>query len=217
MVRWTTAVLTVAEAVLCGSLATVEGVGRVTGLSAGACTNALRALAEQGLVVSTAKRSRASARRVADVDALLEAYAAQAVARLPAPSLRIGVAWQDVILGLREIGRGWTRGWSRMGRDRRGRRIAHRAVSVDGQLGRSLRPGENARGAGVSSARGQPAAPNGGGSSGHSTVSDGHLATTRRTAAGPEAGSLAKSVCGPPCNRGSWGGSRGAFAQVIHG
>ncbi len=107
--RWTPVVLAVAEALLCGSLATVEGVVRVTGLSAGACTYALRTLEEFGLVVSSARRGRASARRLSDLNILLDAYAVEAVAPTRAPALRVGVTWQEIIPGLGAAGRGWSK------------------------------------------------------------------------------------------------------------
>jgi hypothetical protein len=113
--RWTPVLLAVAEALLCGSLATVEGVVRVTGLSAGACTYALRTLGELGLVVSSARRGRASARHIADANALLDAYAVAALAPARTPTLRVGIVWQDIIPGLGAAGRDWTqagRAWA---------------------------------------------------------------------------------------------------------
>ena len=56
--NWTPTVLAVAEALLCGTKATVAGTGEATGLSSGSCTNALRFLTEEGLLVSDAARGR---------------------------------------------------------------------------------------------------------------------------------------------------------------
>ncbi|MEA3503349.1 MAG: hypothetical protein U9R47_11270, partial [Actinomycetota bacterium] len=48
--RWTASAFAVAEAVLCGSPATVSAVASSTGLSTGACTKALRMLTDVGLL-----------------------------------------------------------------------------------------------------------------------------------------------------------------------
>src|SRR5687767_2578067 len=45
---WTPAGLAVAEALLCGTRATVDSVQQATGLSTGSCTNALRVLTDLG-------------------------------------------------------------------------------------------------------------------------------------------------------------------------
>lgn len=105
--RWTPAVLAVTEALLKGTNATVAETGRATGLSTGSCTNALRYLTEQGFLVADAERGPSSARRIADFDLLLDAYAA-AVADAPAaPSLKVGVTWRDPAVGLAEAGAKW--------------------------------------------------------------------------------------------------------------
>lgn len=106
---WTPAVLAVAEALLCGTKATVSAMEEVTGLSAGACTNALRFLTGLGLLSAEARRGRDSGRSVADVDALLDAYASVAATRQPKSRLAVGVTWRDVLDGLRETGRKWDR------------------------------------------------------------------------------------------------------------
>ena len=107
--RWTPAVLAVAEALLCGTKATVSAAEEATGLSAGACTTALRFLTELGLLSAEARRGRESGRSVADADELLEVYASAAAAVPPKYSLAGGVTWRDVLIGLQETGRKWDR------------------------------------------------------------------------------------------------------------
>ena len=68
--RWTPSVIAVAEALLCGTKATVAAAEEATGLSNGSCTTALRVLTDFGLLVADAGRGRDSARRVADQDRL---------------------------------------------------------------------------------------------------------------------------------------------------
>ncbi|MEX0665398.1 MAG: type IV toxin-antitoxin system AbiEi family antitoxin [Acidimicrobiia bacterium] len=105
--RWTPAVLGVAEALLCGVRGTSASAQEATGLSAGSCTNALRALTNLGLLVAEAARGRGSARRVADQQRLLDAYATAAVA-MPTPvGLQVGVTWRDVLTGLADVGTLW--------------------------------------------------------------------------------------------------------------
>jgi hypothetical protein len=107
--KWTPATLAVAEALLCGTKATVKAVEETTGLSAGACTSALRFLADLGLLSAGARRGRESGRSIADFDALLDAYASAAAAVPPKAQLVVGVTWRDVLDGLRETGRKWDR------------------------------------------------------------------------------------------------------------
>ena len=107
--RWTPSVLAVAEALLCGTRATVAAAGEATGLSTGSCTSALRILTDLGFLSARAKRGRASARRVSDEGRLLDAYAAAAASMTPKASLQIGVTWRDVIVGLAETGKTWDR------------------------------------------------------------------------------------------------------------
>lgn len=107
--RWTPAVVAVSEALLCGTRGTVSETARVTGLSTGSCTNALRVLTELGLLEAEAGRGRGSARSVADRRALLDAYVTAATALRPTTSLQVGVAWRDPVAGLIEIGAGWDR------------------------------------------------------------------------------------------------------------
>lgn len=107
--RWTPAVLAVAEALLGGVSATVSATEQATGLSTGACINALRALAEMDLLTSSQARGRGSARRIVDVDAFLEAYATAVGAKPSKLSLVVGVTWQNAVAGLRVDGKKWTR------------------------------------------------------------------------------------------------------------
>ena len=105
--KWTPSVLAAAEALLCGTRATVAGIRQTTGLSAGAAANARRALVEFDLLEKSASRGRNAARRVRDPDRLLAKYADFAVK--PAISLTVGVAWRDFLEKLCEIGRQWDR------------------------------------------------------------------------------------------------------------
>lgn len=106
---WTPAVLSVGEALLCGTGATVALVQKATGLSSGSCTNALRMLTELRLLEAQASRGRASARRIVNPDELLEAYASAAAASRPPLSIVIGVTWRDPVVGLTELGAKWTK------------------------------------------------------------------------------------------------------------
>lgn len=105
--RWTRSVLAVAEAVLCGSKATVGGMAEVTGLSTGTCANALRTLTDSGLLGASSARGRGSARHVIDADEFLAAYAKEAAALSRPQSVQVGVTWQDAVDGLATCGRTW--------------------------------------------------------------------------------------------------------------
>ena len=105
--RWTPSVIAVAEALLCGTKATVAATEEATGLSNGSCTTALRVLTEFGLLEADAGRGRHSARRVADQDRLLDAYASAVEALPPSISLQIGVTWRDTIDGVMQSGAKW--------------------------------------------------------------------------------------------------------------
>lgn len=104
---WTPAVMAVAEALLCGTEATVAATEEATGLSTGSCTNALRFLTDQGLLAADAKRGRASARRVEDPGQLLDAYAAAVDAAKPAPTLEVGLQGRDLLETLADVGATW--------------------------------------------------------------------------------------------------------------
>lgn len=105
--RWTASVMAVAEALLCGSKATVAATEEATGLSTGSCTTALRVLTDLGLLEAEVARGRDSARHVVDPDHLLDAYASAATRTPPRASLRVGVIWNDVVAGLRDTGQAW--------------------------------------------------------------------------------------------------------------
>ena len=105
--HWTPAVLAVAEALLCGTRATVGDVQERSGLSVGSATNSLRTLTELGLLETSARRGRNSARRLSDPDRLLDEYASAAEAMRSTTALTAGVTWRDFVVGLREAGRKW--------------------------------------------------------------------------------------------------------------
>jgi len=105
--HWTPSALAVAEALLCGGKATVGAMQETTGLSAGSCTNALRALTDLGLLAAAVRRGRGSARRVTDPDRLLDEYATAAAAMKPVIALTVGVTWRDPVEGVSEVGHRW--------------------------------------------------------------------------------------------------------------
>jgi hypothetical protein len=105
--RWTPAVLSVAEALLCGVQPTVSATHQATGLSGGSCGNALRLFTDRGILVADANRGPASGRRIQDKRNLLEAYASEAAASPATPTLVVGVTWRDPVRGLVELGRRW--------------------------------------------------------------------------------------------------------------
>lgn len=107
--RWTPSVQGVAEALICGTKPTVSEVQAVTGLSTGSCVNALRFLTDLGLLEADAKRGRGSARRVSEVDRLLEAYAAATSVAPNQLLLSVGAIWRDPVAGLVEAGQLWDR------------------------------------------------------------------------------------------------------------
>jgi hypothetical protein len=105
--QWTPAVLSVAEALLCGVQPTVSATHQATGLSGGSCGNALRLFTARGLLVADANRGPASGRRIQNKRSLLEAYASEAAASPAPPTLVVGVTWRDPVRGLVELGRRW--------------------------------------------------------------------------------------------------------------
>jgi hypothetical protein len=107
--RWSPSVFAVAEALLCGTSATVSATEKTTGLSKASCATALRTLTELGLLRADARRGRASGRRIADPDRLLDAYAAVAATVVPKAAVRVGVAWRDPVAGVVEVGTRWSR------------------------------------------------------------------------------------------------------------
>lgn len=105
--RWTPSVIAVAEALLCGTKGTVSATVDATGLSTGSCTNALRTLTELDLLEADVGRGRGSARRVADPDRLLDAYAIAVEASAARVTLQVGVTWRDPVAGLVATGQKW--------------------------------------------------------------------------------------------------------------
>lgn len=107
--RWARSTLSVAEAALSGVPPTVEGIERATGLSRQATATALARLERLGLLARPqAQRGPASARRIVDTDALLDAYAAAASEQQSKqPPLLVHRLWKDPLQTLRsEIARG---------------------------------------------------------------------------------------------------------------
>lgn len=104
---WAPSVLGVAEAILAGVKPTVSATNEATGLSVGACTKALRVLADAGHLEAEARRGPESGRQIVDSNALLDAYVA-AVHDLESPgSLPLGVNWRDAVEGVVELGARW--------------------------------------------------------------------------------------------------------------
>lgn len=106
--RWTSSVLATAEALMCDTPATVSAVEAATGLSAGSSTNALRTLTDLGLLESDSNRGPTSGRRIANLDALLEAYTTAAQEQPQRTELVVGALWRDPIDGVKKIGTEWT-------------------------------------------------------------------------------------------------------------
>lgn len=116
--RWTSSVIAVAEALLCGVTPTVSATSQATGLSTGASTNALRTLTEFGLLHADEARGPRSGRRIADPDRLLAAYATATEEAKPPPSIQVGVGWRDPVSDLVEVSAAWDRagtGWAATG------------------------------------------------------------------------------------------------------
>lgn len=116
---WTAATLSVCEALLMGTAATVSATANVTGLSSKTTTHALRLLENLELLESRSKRGPNSARRIPDVRALLDAYA-QVVVQTEGdvPSMQVGVLWRDEITEATALGQHWDashRGWAATG------------------------------------------------------------------------------------------------------
>lgn len=104
-VGWKPTTLAVCEAILSGQAApTANSVIEATGISMGSAVAALKFLEKDGHLVSSAARGPSAARRVADRDAFLDAYAA-AAERLRSPiALRLGVLWRNPISGAIQTG-----------------------------------------------------------------------------------------------------------------
>ena len=104
--QWTMAVLGAAEALLTqpDETVTVSSVRELTGYSVEATTRSLRFLEDRGHLESTARRGPKSARRVVDLDRLLEEYADAATEKRRPLSLSCGVSWNHPYVALEAIG-----------------------------------------------------------------------------------------------------------------
>jgi hypothetical protein len=104
-VGWKPATLAVCEAILSGQATpTANSVIEATGISMGSAVSALKFLEEDGHLASSAARGPSAARRVADRDEFLDAYAT-AAERLRSPiSIRVGVLWRDPAAGAIQTG-----------------------------------------------------------------------------------------------------------------
>jgi hypothetical protein len=107
---WRRATLAVCEALIVGdTAATVSSIAAATGLSTSTAATALKFLERDGFLTSSAARGRDAGRRVADPDALLDAYA-EAASRMRVPmSISVGVLWRDSLAGAIEAGARWTK------------------------------------------------------------------------------------------------------------
>lgn len=106
--RWTKATLAIAEALLTGTVATVEATQSTTGLSIGTCVRGLKTLTELGLLTSTATRGRNSNRNIRDLNEFLTAYREAAYAhRLQLPAAYAHVLWRDPVEYIIENASAW--------------------------------------------------------------------------------------------------------------
>jgi hypothetical protein len=107
-IGWKPATLAVCEAILSGrATPTVNSVIQATGISMGSAVTALKFLEQGGHLVSDAARGPSAARRVADREEFLDAYAT-AAERLRSPiSIRVGVLWRDSAAGAIQTGQSW--------------------------------------------------------------------------------------------------------------
>lgn len=120
---WTPATFGVAEAILSehlgieNRLATVAALADKTGLSTGACSEALSRLTKEGLLLARTERGPGSARIVPNRRRLLEEYA-DAVRDLPVKGIRVGVLWRDPVQAAADAGAFWQgagRDWAATG------------------------------------------------------------------------------------------------------
>lgn len=105
---WTPSVIGVAEAILCGTPATVAATAEATGHSISSTAHALKTLVEMGLLETETPRGPRSGRHVVDANRLLDDYSAAARQR-PKAELRCGVVWRDPVASVSQIGRRWDR------------------------------------------------------------------------------------------------------------
>lgn len=106
-VGWTPVVLSVAEALLCGTEPTVSATSARTGHSMSAVARALAFLTRLGLLEASAARGRLAGRRMVDVRAMIDSYADAANDLLSASQLRCGMLWRQPMAELQRVGRRW--------------------------------------------------------------------------------------------------------------
>jgi hypothetical protein len=107
--RWTPSVLSVAEAILCGTPATVTATAGATGHSLSSTAHALTVLSKMGLLEAQAQRGQRSGRTVVDAGRLLEEYADAVSQVAVGAELRCGVGWRDPLATVAGIGQRWER------------------------------------------------------------------------------------------------------------
>jgi hypothetical protein len=101
--RWTTTMLSAAEAILAGTQPTVEAVEAAAGISRGASANALARMEARGLLARPGQklRGRGVTRRLVDIDAFIDDYAdAAAVFRSKQKTIRLHRLWTDPLTTL---------------------------------------------------------------------------------------------------------------------
>lgn len=115
-VGWRRSTLAACEVILAEVAApTVSAVVAATGMSMGSVAQALKFLEQDGHLEKTVERGPDAARRVADRDILLDAYATAAARLRYSTSIEIGVLWRDPIAALTRAGHLWTSagiGWA---------------------------------------------------------------------------------------------------------
>lgn len=109
---WTASTLAAAEVILASEEPgpiTATYVAATAGLSIGAATKALRLLMDEGHIAASATRGPRSARRIANRDRLLAAYADAADALRRHLSLQVAVLGRDLAAEIMKIGEVWDR------------------------------------------------------------------------------------------------------------
>lgn len=104
---WTPVVLSVAEALLYGTEATVSATSASTGHSMSAVARALAFLTSLGLLEASAARGRLAGRRIVDAREMIDSYADAANDLLPDSQLRCGLLWSQPLAELQKVGRRW--------------------------------------------------------------------------------------------------------------
>jgi hypothetical protein len=101
--RWTTAMLSAAEAILAGTPPTVEAVQAASGISRGASANALARMEARGLLARPGPKLRGPGvtRHMVDIDAFIDDYAeAAATLRSKQKTIRLHRLWTDPLQAL---------------------------------------------------------------------------------------------------------------------